>query len=353
MGPFSRRLLVLSCATSVTAWLAHDARAADAERASPPAPTCERDSAHGWQGIVVSRDDPETAAAWSNGSLWVTRDDGRTWTRPLHLQRGYVESAIALSDGRFAVLARDPSALVLVRSDGRTNARRMPFEPRSIAGGSSTLALVAEERVATSHDAGRSWRTAWRWRGGDHDYTSIRPIVELDGTLRVLSVDVNTCASVDRLESVRMGVLHRDATHVEPREYDLDRLRGAYTFALGAHGWVYGWSGTQLLAVTRHRALPMRGYEPVLEDAADGYARRLSSGTNGRITLGVVGRDLLRLDGERAVWLASDAPPDVLEVQVDPRGRAWLLDDRGAVTRFSRRDGWTPILPGCAVPAVR
>ena len=67
----------------------------------------------------------------------------------------------------------------------------------------------------------------------------------------------------------------------------------------------------------------------------------------------MLGRDLVRLDGERARLLASDAPEDVLRVEVDERGRAWLLTARGTVERFSRIDGWTSVLPGCALPLAR
>lgn len=353
MGPFFRRLAFVTIAVIGSGCAVAVAHAVDAEHAAPPAPTCERDSAHGWHGVAASRDDARHVAVWSNGSLWVSRDDGRRWTRPLHLARGYVAGAIALRGGRFAVLTGEPSTLVLVEPTGRTVLRRMPFDAERIAGSSSTIALVARADLAVSHDAGRRWQRHTENADDEHGSFAGEPFVDLDGTVRVLDVEINTCRSYDRLEWVRAHVLHRDAARVERRDYALESMRGAMSYSGGAHGWLYAWNGSEILGVTRHRARPLTGFAARLEDAVDGYRRELVVGSNGWITVGVLGRDLVRLDGDRAVHLSADAPPDASQVELDARGRPWVLTASGTLWRFSRLAGWSEVLPGCALPITR
>ncbi len=105
---------------------------------------------------------------------------------------------------------------------------------------------------------------------------------------------------------------------------------------LGAHGSVYGLRGqgesSALVQVVSSGRLARTGLT-----TAEGVAM---VDTNGRITLAIVDRALVRLEGARAIVLSDGVPEGAESLHVDARGRAWVLA-HGGIRRFTRADGFT------------
>jgi hypothetical protein len=108
---------------------------------------------------------------------------------------------------------------------------------------------------------------------------------------------------------------------------------------LGAHGTAYG--------VVRHadaddvRLASIAPTERVTSTALHGEGPVLV-GHNGRITLAIVGAQLVRLDRAAHHVLDHGAPAGSEMLYVDPRGRAWVMAGT-QLFRFSRGRGFEPI----------
>ena len=260
-----------------------------------------------------------TATSYTSSRLRLSRDDGGT----------FVDTAIDVEDaclteaGAVAALADAPTpTLVVLGADGATSTAPIPLEQayavRSVGealyvvgtrAGSSTF---QEAWLIASSDGGASWA----------DVASLPSFVSLgafeadlhDGLprLRIWSVEGLSCFGVvsDRIYVVEGG---RVTTSMLRDDHDCayegDDCASSDVHGLGAHGSAYGLTHHESSDVQTVTLIQPLERVTATELRTDGG---LFVGHNGRITLAVVGTDLVRLDGARARVLSRGLPEGCL-----------------------------------------
>ena len=338
----SRRTLLMALLAATCAGAPEAAASAQQPPASRPVPSCEPESQ--WQGVDVSRHGG-TIAAWTGGAVHLSRDGGARFgpvPAPEHF------SALAIGAGGLLYMVDSASGLHVLRPDGSTVRRPFPYaNPGALAVRGSRLAALAEgpdggRVLVTSVDGGRRFRLE-----RDVDW-STQLFVEEDGVFHTVDVEVNTCTSSDILEWIYRDTAPEIGRPSTRASYSLEQVAWATRFYPGAHGWLYAWDQRSrgLLAVTPSKALPVRGFH----STTPGWVE-LQVASNGRITLAAVDGRLLSLEGSRAIVLDRHLPSGLSGLVVDPEGRALALREHGGdveVLRFSRRSGWSVLLPACS-----
>jgi hypothetical protein len=126
-------------------------------------------------------------AAWAYDTLYVSRDDGTTFAEVLASGENVGDVAIG-GDGTVYAL-REPGTIAIARPDGTEVYRELPADMDRLVAAGRWLAGIAGATVATSDDAGMTWRfrafPTTQWPDSDALDVSIEP----DGTVRVVAVD--------------------------------------------------------------------------------------------------------------------------------------------------------------------
>jgi hypothetical protein len=121
--------------------------------------------------------------------------------------------------------------------------------------------------------------------------------------------------------------------------YHGQRCANVDVIGLGAHGSSYG-----LVRAGDHddRRLALVGPTEQLALTSLHTEGEVQLGNNGHITLAVIGRMLVRLEGAAHRVLDRHVPTGIDAMFVDARGRAWVTAGQ-RLFRFSRGRGFEPI----------
>lgn len=292
------------------------------------------DDADGWRGLAVSTDQFGVLTLWSEHTLWVSRDDGRSFRQELAAPEAI--GAVTVGDDGRIYLARQAGRFGLLTPAGQTRWSRLDYD-QALAlahGGTWTVLLTMspDRQVGlvpilwATPDHGASWRRLVAPAAGD-----------LDNRLRVAadgSIDLLVRTTGDLAPRIRHYRGHVDG---RPFAALLDS-EDPQPFGLGHDG------ATARLVVERadHAILEPYGIDVASWD--------LVLGAGPDRTLAVVDRRLLALSGGRAAPLSARVPGPIRALAGDGIGRTVAIIGRFAV-RHSATHGWRRLFERPAAPA--
>jgi hypothetical protein len=307
-----------------TAALASDDPVGDAvTRDIPPDP-------EGWRGLAASPDRYGVVALWSERTLWVSRDDGRTFRQELAAPEPL--GAVAVGADARVYAARHGGRFGVLGPSGQTQWLRLDYDQAlAIAhgGGWTILLTMSADRLAglvpilwATADSGATWRRLVAPAAGDLDN---RVRIAADG-----SIDLLVRATGDLSPRIR---LYRG--HVDGRPFTavLD-TEDPQPFGLGHDGSTARlvWSDSDARLEPYH--LAVSDWDVLVGAGPDR-------------TLAVADGRLLALNGDRAEPLNDHVPGHPGALTTDGIGRSLAVIGRVAV-RHSPSHGWRRLfeLPG-------
>lgn len=298
-------------------------------------------------GAAASPGHHGVLAAWTDDEVFLSEDDGRTFSRVLR-GRGKVR-AVALNDAGDLFVARADrhehvalggrGALLVRAAGGGESASSLPEGmPRSIFVGGATVGVVLDregEVFALSHDAGRTFQDEAASIGN----AGFSAIVAPDGSIDAMTGYEAACGGGGQARERRDPVTGEWTALA----WGLD---APFDWGLGANGFAYG---VDECGPGEHdaRCVIAVGASPkaVLRLPPLAAWASLQVSTNGRDTFALYGPYLIDLDGERGRVVDTRAPSDTWIASVDSDGRVLGLAD-GSVLRWSREEGWRPLAGG-------
>ena len=304
----------------------------------PVGPAVTRDipaDPEGWRGTAASPDELGLIALWSDRTLWVSRDDGRTFRQELAAPEPL--AAVAVGADARVYAARHGGRFGLLTPSGRTRWLRLDYD-QALAlahGGSWTVLLTmsADRQLglapilwATS-DHGETWRRLVAPAAGD-----------LDNRLRVAadgSIDLLVRVTGDLAPRIRLYRGHVDGRPFSP----VHDAEDPQPFGLGHDGSTarISWSGGDAR---------LEPYRLALSDW------HVVVGAGAARTLAVADGRLLALNGPLAQTISEWVPGRPAGLTSDGIGRSLAIIGRVAV-RHSAAHGWRRLfeLPGDDPPA--
>ncbi|HEU5057005.1 MAG TPA: hypothetical protein VFU21_10795 [Kofleriaceae bacterium] len=289
----------------------------------------------GWRGAAASPDRFGVVALWSDRTLWVSRDDGRSFHQELAAPEPL--GAVAVGADARVYAARHGGRFGVLTPAGHTRWQRLDFD-QALAlahGGPWTvlLAMSADRQIGlvpilwATADHGDTWRRLVAPAAGDLDN---RVRVGPDGSIDLLVRATGDLAPVSRL--------YRG--HVDGRPFaPVQDSEDPQPFGLGHDGSVARvvWTGGDARLEPYHLALS--DWDVVV-------------GAGPTRTLAVADRRLLALNGTRADTLSDRVPGRPAGLTSDGIGRSLAIIGRVAV-RHSEAHGWRRLfeLPAVDPPA--
>ncbi len=288
----------------------------------------------GWRGAAASPDELGLVALWSDRTLWVSRDDGRSFRQELAAPEPL--AAVAVGDDARVYAARHGGRFGLLTPAGHTRWLRLDYDQAlALAHGGPWVVLLtmsADRQLGlapilwVTDNHGGSWQRLVAPAAGD-----------LDNRLRVAadgSIDLLIRATGDLAPRIR---LYRG--HVDGRPFAaVHDSEDPQPFGLGHDGVTARivWTGDDAHLEPYHLALA--DWEVVV---GAGPAR----------TLAVVDQRLLALNGTRAEPLSDRVPGRPTALATDGIGRSLATIGR-ALVRHSEAHGWRRLfeLPGIQAP---
>lgn len=348
------------------------------------------------KGVSVSRAHDGVIAVWSESTVAVSRDGGKSFTAVADKLAGIAD--VAVGQGGWIYIARDRKRVMLgtLSPEGVLSWQRTPFSGptyRLRAGAGALVWLGAAssdaddtliEELAVSTDHGRSWSTREVYAGNfAHDIQ-----VGEDGHIQLMAGFEASCGGGH--QERQLGHVLTVAQEQETDEdADPDANKGAdkgpdkvkdgwrgaswpldvpVGWMLGAGGWAYGVNEVCDLSRPsepegkeegdQERAFlcavgPEANAEPVVAMKLPRHTANTAMAQNGDVSLAVIDSRVLRVDGAAAKVLTEDAPSDLSSVAVDASEQLFAIH-RGYLVRWSRHDadGWRSLFPSRAAVAV-
>ena len=286
----------------------------------------------GWRGLAASPDRFGVVAAWSDRTLWVSRDDGRTFRQELAAPEPL--GAVTVGDDARVHAARHGGRFGTLSPSGRTRWQRLDYD-QALAlaqGGAWTVLLTMsadrDDGLApllwVSADGGESWRRLVAPAAGD-----------LENRLRVGAdggIDLLVRATGDLAPRIRLYRGHVDGRPFAPT---LD-AEDPQPFGLGHDGTTprLVWTGSEAHLEPGHIALS--DWDLVV-------------GAGPGRTLAVADGRLLALNGTRAEALDGHVPGRPAALTADGIGRSLAIIGRHLV-RHSPTHGWRRLFELPAAP---
>jgi len=293
-----------------------------------------------WRGVTTSTGPYAVVAVWSDAEIFVSRDDGRTFSQALAGPGEVAGTAFDEAGNLFAIRGRD--LLGIQRPDGTVSWRSLPFSGATlaVATGAGWLGWLHlqehEERgafalVSLSYDQGTTWRHQVVPSHGNTE-NSLR--IESDGTIRIMGLS----------EDCHLQETERHEGHVDGRAFREiawpDDLAAGW--GMGSHGWAYT-IGTACDGADDGNDLRLcaigPGPLPAVQATGHLVDWDLRVATNERTTLASSGRLLLQLDANRSSLIDSNAPLALDHFAIDGIGRA-VGSVGSTLVRWSPRHGW-------------
>ena len=289
------------------------------------------DDTDGWRGVAASPDPFGVIALWTDRSLWVSRDDGRSFRQELAAPEPIGAATIG-EDGR-VFAARHGGRFGVLTPGGRTRWLRLDYDQAlAIAhGGAWTVLLTmsADRRTGlapilwATRDHGDAWRRLVAPAAGDLDN---RLRVSADGTIDLLvrvtgdlaphmrhyrgHVDGRPFAAILDSEDPQPFGLGHDGSTVQLTGYDSDTRLEPYHLAVADWDVVLGAGAGRTVAVADRRLLALEGsVARPLSDRVPGRVRALTADGIGR-SLAIVGRVGLRHSAAHGWRQLFDCPAD-------------------------------------------
>jgi hypothetical protein len=303
--------------------------------ALPESQTLVRSDGSPWQGISTSTDEYGAIAVFSRTELWLSLDDGRTFTQRLGAEGDI--AGVAIGGRGVTYVVRGDRSLGILHADGSAEWSDLPQrgELLAIAANQNRLALLTTQPddheglmalLSTSEDLGESWHSQLIPHFGNHSNT-LR--IERNGSVELLLREED--ADYDMVWRYRG---HADGRPIEVASWPSDHEPH---LGLAKGGWAY-----TLSTECADGALAVCSVSP------EGHLSRVDTiepsewtfaVAGGSTTMAAVGRDLFQLDGSegRPIGVSSPGEVDALAVDGIDRGVALVS---GHLVRWSPRRGW-------------
>lgn len=295
------------------------------------------DEPGGWLGVAAARDRYGVIAAWTDHTLWVSRDDGRTFHQELAAPEPI--GAVTVASEARVYAARHGGRVGLLTPARHTRWLRLDYEQAlAIAhgGGWTVLLAMSRDRHAgllpilwATDDDGGSWRRTVAPAAGDLDN---QLHIGADG-----SIDLLVRTTGDLATHVRHYHGHVDG---RPFELRLD-AEDPQPFGLGHDG-----SPARLFVTARSARAPAH---LVWADGSDGGASlsvsdwNLVVGASRDWSLAVADGRLLAFAGTRIQPLSEHVPGRIRALGGDGIGRSLAVVGQ-FLLRHSASYGWRRLL---------
>jgi len=297
------------------------------------------DQPGGWLGVAAAADRFGVVAAWTDHTLWVSRDDGRTFRQELAAPEP-IGAATVATDARVYV-ARHGGRFGILTPAGHTRWLRLDYE-QALAighgGGWTVLLAMSQDRHAglvpilwATEDAGTSWRRLVAPAAGD-----------LDNQLKIGSngtIDLLVRATDELGPRVRHYHGHVDG---RPFAVELD-AEDPQPFGLGHDG-----SAARLVWATRESTSATLVWDPGTASRGPSTGLAVTDwdvpvGAARDWSLAVADGRLLAFTGTHVQTLSAHVPGRVRGLTGDGIGRSLAIAGR-LILRHSDGHGWRRLL---------
>jgi hypothetical protein len=262
--------------------------------------------------------------------------DGEHFAQVLEDPNFSIYDVALLADGTLVIAREERSRRSVVRvtrveagtrKDVMIQNFATPVNLRFASSGEQVV-LAGPYAVFRSHDGGRSWASAARWRADGYAFYAASMWLRADGDLEILAPVFNTCGSSDLLEDLQRWKLAADGASSRAM-LSFEKLETPWTAFLGRHGFLY-------TTTIDERGCSLRVHADnatqTLETVERG-ACYVAGNDNGRFTVFQFGSRLYRAGGGSLTAL-GDGGPGIVDVYPDHRGRALVLYGDGRLLRY-------------------